>query len=348
LSDIPIRLMQVIAGGKNGGAEEFFVRLAIGLERAGINQRVVVRSDRSWSERMIAAGVDTKLIKFGGYFDHFTRRQLNQQIEDFKPTHLLTWMNRATRVVSRLHSNLNYTHIARLGGYYDTKYYKNCDHLIGNTPKIVSYLRDLGCPADRVHYLPNFADSSSADPIPRSTFGTPDNVSVILALGRCHENKGFDVLLDALPSIPSVWLWIAGDGPCKKKLEKQAECLDVSNRVCFLGWRRDVPALLASADVFVCSSRHEPLGNIILEAWASSTPVISTNADGPCHLIEPGKEGLLVPIEDPEALSNSINTLLENHALSERLAKDGFEKFNSEFTENVVVKKYISLLQQTI
>ena len=347
MPDKTIRLMQVIAGGKHGGAEEFFVRLVISLNRAGITQRIIIRKGQPWSKKLFKEGLDIVEIDFGGYFDFLTRRSIKLKIEEFRPSHLLTWMNRATKCSSRIRTNYNYVHLARLGGYYDVKYYKSCDHLIGNTKKIVSYLSDLGWPQKRLHYLPNFPGNSVSKPLPRSTFDTPENAKILLAIGRYHKNKGFDVLLKALPSIPGGWLWIAGEGPCRKELEKLADHLGISDRVRFLGWRDDIPALMVTADIFICSSRIEPLGNVILEAWAFSIPIVSTNADGPCQLIESGKDGLLVPTDDPEAISNSINTLIENPSLSERLAKSGFDKFSKEFNENAVVKKYIRLLQET-
>ena len=94
----------------------------------------------------------------------------------------------------------------------------------------------------------------------------PGGAPLVLGLGRLHQNKAFDVLLEAVSRVPSVYLWIAGEGPLKTELEKQAENLAVKPRTRFLGWREDTAALLAGADVFVCPSRHEPLGNVVIEA----------------------------------------------------------------------------------
>ena len=70
-----------------------------------------------------------------------------------------------------------------------------------------------------------------------------------------------------------------------------ANNLKVSDRVRFLGWRLDTPNLLATADALICPSRHEPLGNVILEAWAQERPVIAAASDGPKELIQNGKNG---------------------------------------------------------
>ena len=90
----------------------------------------------------------------------------------------------------------------------------------------------------------------------------------MLALGRLHHNKAFDVAIRALVDLPGAVLWIAGKGPERNALQMLANQLGVSKRIRWLGWRDDVAALFASADVLVCPSRIEPLGNVIIEAWA--------------------------------------------------------------------------------
>jgi glycosyltransferase involved in cell wall biosynthesis len=86
-------------------------------------------------------------------------------------------------------------------------------------------------------------------------------------MGRLHADKGFDVLLRAIALLPRGHVYLAGAGPEEAALRALAAELGITARVSFLGWRRDIGALLAAADIFICSSRHEPLGNIVLEAW---------------------------------------------------------------------------------
>src|SRR6185437_13328350 len=175
------------------------------------------------------------------------------------------------------------------GGYYDLGYYKHCHHLIGNTRALTKWMVQEGWPESRVHYLPNFADATPLPPLPRAGLGTPEDAPLALALGRLHPNKGFDVLLDAVAKVPRLHLWLAGEGALRAALERQAKMLGIDSRVRFLGWRQDVGALLAAADMLVCSSRREPLGNTIIEAWAAHKPVVACAAAGPAELIENDK-----------------------------------------------------------
>lgn len=112
----------------------------------------------------------------------------------------------------------------------------------------------------------------------------------------------------------------------------------------FLGWRSDIGPLLAAADIFVCSSRHEPLGNIVLEAWSAGRPVVAAAAQGPTELITEGETGLLVPIEDAEALAAGIRSLADDPQRAARLAQQGRAAFERDFTEAAVVARWRGFL----
>src|SRR5215831_14780680 len=129
------RVLQAIAGAAHGGAESFFIRLAAALQRAGQPQRVLIRRNSSRAQNLLAAGVSVGELTFGGIFDLATRSAFAREIAAWHPDIVLTWMSRATRLCPRG----DFVHVARLGGYYDLKYYQRCDHLIGNTPAIIDY-----------------------------------------------------------------------------------------------------------------------------------------------------------------------------------------------------------------
>lgn len=331
------RLVQLMAGAEHGGAEAFFTRLATALQHAGQEQRVALRPYPARIGTLRAAGVTTVGLPFrGGWFDFTTRRGLRSLIDDYRPRVVLSWMNRATSLCPRG----DFVHVARLGGYYDLEYYRGCDHLIANTRGIAAYLMAHGWSAERVHYLPNFP--TVAANAPAFVDRRPDG-PLALALGRLHRNKGFDVLLEALARAAHVHLWLAGDGPERVALERRARQVGVDSRVRFLGWRDDVPALLAACDFLVVPSRHEPLGNTIVEAWAASRPVIASETAGPKELIAADETGLLVPPDDPRALALALDRLADDAALRRRLAVAGHARYLAAFSESRVVDAYRTL-----
>lgn len=331
-----------MAGAPHGGAELFFERLAVALQRAGEDQRVLIRRNPARADRLRKAGVSVTELGFRGPFDVATRRAFRHEVDAWRPALVLTWMSRATQLCPAG----DFVHVARLGGYYDLKYYRRCDHLIGNTRAIVAYATERGWPCERVHYLPNFVSDAQqgAVSLNRAEFATPAAAPLALALGRLHPNKGFDLLIQALATVRDVHLWIAGEGPVHAELEQLSSSLGVAERVRFLGWRDDVAALLATADFLVSSSRHEPLGNVVLEAWSAGLPVVATASDGPTALIDDEVSGLLVPLSDTRgsvaALARAIGRVAGDAALRVRLGAAGRATYEADFTEAAVVAAY--------
>jgi len=336
------RLLQAMAGQSHGGAESFFERLAIALDRAGETQRLVIRRDAARALRLRDAGLAVNEAPFGGLFDMGTRRVLRRAIADVRPEVVLSWMSRASASCPRG----DFVHVGRLGGYYALKYYRRCDHLIANTRDIAAHIVRHGWSASRVHYLPNFVTRGDAPPVPRASLGTPDDAPLALALGRFHRNKGFDVLMAAVADVPRLHLWLAGAGEEQAALEAQVSALGLEGRVHFLGWRQDVPALLAACDLLVSSSRHEPLGNVVIEAWAAGVPVVATASAGPRTLVCDGASGLLVPIEDAAALARAMKRVIADPGLAAALAGGGRAAYEAEFAEARVVALYRDFLAQ--
>jgi len=338
-----MRVLQVMAGAEYGGAEEFFTRLTIALHKTDIEQRVFIRQNNARSEHLINNGVEPIQLKFGGKFDFRTPWALKGYVKKFKPDIIFSWMNRAT---SMCPTEGSFIHVGRLGGYYNLKYYQNCNHLVANTKDIATYLINNGWDKDKVHYLPNFVNERRTQPMDRKKFFTPNNVPLILAMGRLHKNKAFDVLLEAIARIPNIYLWLAGDGPLREDLEAQAEKLGIKPRTRFLGWRNDPEKLFAAADLFICPSRHEPLGNVVVESWAQGVAVIAANSLGPKDLIRHGENGILFPVDDIRGLADSIRYLIDNPEVIERITTQAIEDYKNNFTEKIVVEEYLNFFER--
>ncbi|HUI17538.1 MAG TPA: glycosyltransferase [Alphaproteobacteria bacterium] len=337
-----IRVLQVMAGARHGGAEAFFTRLVPALASAGLEQRVVIRRDAERAAKLRKEGLEPLELPFRPFLDLGTHLALKRAVKEFAPQIVLTWMNRASAVCPRG----RFVHAARLGGYYDLRYYRKSQHLIGNTVDIVAYLRRSGWPAERTHYLPNFVDTEPASPVARASLGTPEGAPVLLALGRLHSDKAFDVLLDALAALEGVHCWLAGEGPERAALEAQAARRGLGERLHFLGWREDVGALFAAADLLVCPSRIEPLGNVVIEAWARKVPIVAGASAGPKGLIADGENGLLVPLEDAGALAGAIRRVLEDGELARRLVAGGSAAHEKSFTKPAVVARYMEFFEK--
>ncbi|HEX2801736.1 MAG TPA: glycosyltransferase, partial [Phenylobacterium sp.] len=224
------------------------------------------------------------------------------------------------------------------------KYYQGFQELVANTEDIAEWIVGQGWPAGRVRCIPNFAAAPPrAAPVDRASLDTPRDAPLLLAMGRLHESKAHDVALHALAELPDAFLWIAGVGPLEAKLKGMAQALGVENRVRFLGWRTDPSALYRTADVCVFPSRYEPLGNVVIQSWAHGLPVVAAASQGPKALIEDGRDGLLVPVDDAPALAEGVRGLLADAALRARLVKRGLGRVEAEFSEKAVVSQWKTL-----
>lgn len=333
----PLRVAQVMAGAHTGGAELFFERLSVALATAGDEVLPIIRRDAERAARLRAGGLQARELGFGGPLDLFTRRRLGTALRRFAPRVTVAWMSRAARFTPAG----DWVLIGRLGGYYDLRNFRRCDHLVANTAELARWILGQGFPPARVHHLPNFApDLAGAAPVPRAGLGVPDDAPLLLALGRLHRNKAFDVLVRALPRLPRAHAVIAGEGPERAALEALARSEGVADRLHLPGWRTDTAGLLAAADLLVCPSRQEPLGNVVLEAWSAHRPVAAAAAAGPSELLAAGHDGMLVPIEDPAALADAIRAVLDDRCLAAMLARNGRARYEADFAEAPVLARW--------
>jgi glycosyltransferase involved in cell wall biosynthesis len=117
--------------------------------------------------------------------------------------------------------------------------------------------------------------------------------------------------------LPGVEFLLAGDGPLRPDLEREAQTLGLGERVVFLGDRRDIAAVLASMDVAVLTSDSEGLSNVILEAMAAGLPVVAYNVGGNGELVDECR-GALIPVGDESGFAVAVQNLLDHAALREQ------------------------------
>ncbi|HEY3695929.1 glycosyltransferase [Phenylobacterium sp.] len=333
-------VLHLLGTSGEGGAETYFVGLIQAMAREGVVQAAALRRHAGREAALRAAGLAVGVFGFGGPVDILTRPRVASFAHRRGTKAALAWMNRAARHTPRG----PWARIGRLGGYYNLKYYEGFDVLVANTEHIADWIVDQGWPAGQVRCIPNFAAASeAAAPVSRASLGTPERAPLLLSMGRLHEAKAHDVTLAALSRLPEAYLWIAGVGPQGARLMAMAAALGVESRVRFLGWRTDASALYRAADVCVFPSRYEPLGNVVIQAWAHGLPVVAAASQGPAALIRDGADGLLVPVDDADALAQATRRMLDDSALRARAAKAGIARVAGEFSPAAVVARWRAL-----
>jgi glycosyltransferase involved in cell wall biosynthesis len=144
-----------------------------------------------------------------------------------------------------------------------------------------------------------------------------------LAAGRLVHEKGFDLLLDAFADLrrehPAIRLFVAGTGPLEDQLKRKVADLALESHVTLLGFRTDLGDLMQGADAYVLSSRWEGLPMVLLEAAASSLPIVATDVAGARSAVLDGVSGIRVAVEQPGELRAAMDALMRLPA-AERLA----------------------------
>lgn len=220
---------------------------------------------------------------------------------------------------------------------------KKYDLLVSMSPDITKMLQmKFHIDPEKIRLIPN---SWSGKPLPRLV---PSSNSIV-CVAKLRKEKDHQTLFRAFAKLresgQEVDLVIVGDGPELENLRSLASELSISNFIKFEGFSSDIWPYLASAKVFVLTSRTEPFGIVILEAMAAGIPIVSTDATGPSFLIEDQVNGLLVPAGDVQGVSDAIGMLLSDESLHRRLANAGI-KTADLFPQEKINDSYLDLYQK--
>jgi phosphatidyl-myo-inositol dimannoside synthase len=211
----------------------------------------------------------------------------------------------------------------------------------------------LGAAADRIETVPYGVDTARFHPdanqrsTRRRELGLDDSTPLCLAAGRLVHKKGFEYLIDAVPRIAGLVLAIVGEGTLSAALRTRAEAQGVASRVRFLGNQTQdrVGEYFAAADVICAPSIRDDRGNVdglpnvVLEAMASGTPLVTTAAGGIGAVIQDGRTGLLVAQRDATALADAINRLLKNPAEASELGRAARAEVERSFGWDLVAAR---------
>lgn len=216
-----------------------------------------------------------------------------------------------------------------------------------------------GAPAHKIHTIyyglsfnPDPAERAAARQTIRRELGIDSNDLVVGIVCRLVRQKGVEYGLRAFSHIvqdfPSARLLIAGDGPLRRSLEAMVISLNLQRKVQFLGWRDDVPRLMAAFDVLLVPSLWEGFGLVILEAMAQRVPTIGSAVSAIPEIIIDGETGLLVPPCDVDKLDVALRLLLGDHALRQHMGLMAEDHLESNFGESRMVDQTAALYDRLL
>jgi glycosyltransferase involved in cell wall biosynthesis len=322
-----------------GGSERHLLTLLPALAEQGIEPVLVGLDDPAWNATDFygALRVPAVRVRSPRDLDPLLLARLVRELRaDVVHTHLVhadvyggvAAKLRASKLVSTKHNDDPF----RRGGFRYVE--RGLAHLADRVVTITDSLRrftieEVGVPASKVetiHYglddLPEPWGVNAPDEV-------PEDARIALAVSRLTAQKGIDVAIRALSSLPGdVVLVVLGEGPDRGSLEALARELGVERRVFLLGRVPDVAAWLRRTDVFVHPARWEGFGLAVLEAMLAGLPVVATSVSSLPELVVDGETGLLVAADDAAALAAAISSALEQPDLGPA----GLARAHAEFS----------------
>jgi glycosyltransferase involved in cell wall biosynthesis len=190
----------------------------------------------------------------------------------------------------------------------------------------------------------------------RAALGWPER-PLIAAISRLDPEKGHETLLEAMPAIlrrcPDARLVIAGRAavdPDRRHaaLARQIEALGLTEAVRLVGFRRDLPQLLAAADICVLPASAEACGRVLLEAMAMAKPVVGTASGGTPEIVKDGVTGILIPPADPAAMATALEALLLEPARARAMGAAGRDRAEAHFSIEAHTQKTMALYAEVL
>ncbi len=354
-----VRVVQVMATGTNGGAQEHVFNLVKRLDRDFYDVTVVSLSPGSAVRKLQRHGIDTVVIDEPD--DAIATGILAAYLADTRADVVHNHMYRAEIVGTKAAIALgeaghrrpwvmSTVHSSRVRTSEDQDELRRLtpaiDHLVVVSHAIDDKVVSEGRTAAPRSLIYNGVDLDRYDHQEpcctlREEYGMEPDAPIVGVVGRLELEKGHPTLLEAWPLVlaqqPGAYLMIVGEGSRLDALHDIAREQGIERHVIFTGRRDDIPAITAAFDVAVLPSYREAQGLTILEAMALSRPVVASRVGGIPEMVEDGVTGLLVPPHDPPALAAAIVRLLSDHQLADMVARAGHDLVHDRFCIQLMV-----------
>jgi glycosyltransferase involved in cell wall biosynthesis len=176
-----------------------------------------------------------------------------------------------------------------------------------------------------------------------SHLSIPDNFKIITMVGRLMEQKNYPMLIQVAQKTKQMGLTlhyiVAGTGVLLDNLLEMARQLEVDDRVHFIGVRNDIPQILASSDIFLFTTNFEGFPNALLEAMAAKLPLVTTQFIGVDELVQDGRNGIIVPMDDADAAAAALRYYVDNPQKAKEYGKNAFRSVESAFSMGKMVEE---------
>jgi glycosyltransferase involved in cell wall biosynthesis len=357
------RVAFVITELEVGGAERCLTNLATRIDRARFEPLVVSLAPRP------AAGKDALVVQLeesGATVRFLNRRSawqfmsgvalLSRILRDERPQIVQTFLYHANVLGAQAARRANVPHVLAGIRVADPRWWRACserwacsaiEKFVCVSDGVAQHCLSRGYPREKLVAIPNGVDVgrfAGAAPISLVQLGLAEGRKAIVFVGRLDPQKGLDDLLRTVPrvfdALPQHDLVLVGDSPERPNLTKLAAQLGIATRVHFAGWRADVPAILAAAEIVVLPSRWEGMPNVVLEAMAAAKPVVANRVEGVAELLGRSTIDQCVVPGNRQEFADRIIQLAQNPQIVADLGRQNQQRATELFSIETMVGSY--------
>ena len=366
-----MRVLHLLSSSGVYGAEKMVVSLAKGLRQLGCESILGIFDNLHVGSSGVATymreqGLNTVVIPCNGKIDMTAAEEIRRCINVYEISLLhshgykadlygyVAARNTRLPVVATSHFWTRRTMALRIYARLDQFVLRQFDHVVAVSDKIAAEILAGGVSSKLVSVIDNGIDLAALQR-PSQSFDVELRARgkrIVGAVGRLVDQKGFDYLLHAIPSVlkqfPETVLLIVGEGPKRAKLEALASELKITDSVRFTGACDDMPSVYSSFDLFVLSSVDEGMPLALIEAMAIGKPVVATRVAAVPRLVLEGVTGRLIEPRDPAAISATICELLGDPATCERLGEAARARMEARFSSELMAERYHRLYRNVL
>ncbi len=342
-----MKSLHVITPRHLGGAELLAMRIMREHSALGVTSRLITKPHAQVESAARKMDLDVANLQIGGKLNLAAVGRLLREIRTFRPdvvcTHLSTaslWGGLAARLAK-------VPSVAIVHGFNSPGPYRFADALVAVSSAVAASLADKGVPSSRLHVIHNGIDPTPYLTAAPANIEVPANCFCVGTVAHLSAKKGYRELVDAAARLVDTHFVFVGEGPLRSELETAAASPELAGRIHLLGFRSDIPQLMARFDVMCLPSWEEPFGLVVLEAMAAAKPVVAFASGGLPEIIVHGSTGLLAPQGDVSSLSNHLAALRDDPEQRRSMGDAGRQRVNS-FTLQETSRKWLALFCDTI
>ncbi len=352
-----------------GGAEKLLLEM-LDAYREEHEIRVGYFTEGPLRKDVEAMGIATHRLSYRGLKDPLAIWRSLQLIREFKPDVIHTHLSKSDLLGQLTGGMLGVS--ARVSSIHNVDPWRKhqlfsrvmrvltarCQKLIAVSAEVRTFtLKWSRYPDDKIIVIDNGIDLTRFDPaivkpIDLTQFGVPADATIIGIVGRLLEQKGHDFFLDMAHLLAqtheNLHFLVIGDGALREALEMRTQELGLASQVTFTGFLDDVPAVLASLDIMVFSSRWEGLPVALLEGMAMQRPMVVTEVGGIPGVVVNQENGLLVPAENAQALADACSQILQNPDLKKSLGQQARATIQRDYDQQNMHQKILNLYTELL